>query len=82
MVKRTVLILTQGRFGGTDFLLARLSSWLKLRHYDVDVITPAEAPKLKEYDVVFLPSSEISRLWIFSVTSVKFKHLCFGASYT
>lgn len=82
MVKRTVLILTQGRFGGTDFLLARLSNWLKLRHYDVDVITPVEVPKLKEYDVVFLPSSEISRLWIFSVTSVKFKHLCvWGMGY-
>lgn len=76
MVKSTVLILTQGRFGGTDFLLARLSSWLKLNDYDVDIITPAEKPRLKEYDIVFLPTSEVSRLWLFSVTSVKFKHVC------
>lgn len=74
--KRTVLILTQGRFGGTDFLLARLSNWLKLNHYDVDVVTPAETARLREYDIVFLPTSEISRLWFFSVTSVKFKHVC------
>lgn len=76
MVKGTVLILTQGRFGGTDFLLARLSNWLKLNHYDVDVVTPADTPKLREYDIVFLPTSEISRLWLFSATSIKFKHIC------
>jgi hypothetical protein len=76
VVKTTVLILTQGRFGGTDFLLARLSSWLKLNHCYVDIITPAERPGLKEYDIVFLPTSEVSRLWLFSVSSVKFKHVC------
>nr|WP_314531326.1 hypothetical protein [uncultured Pseudomonas sp.] len=76
MVKGTVLILTQGRFGGTDFLLARLSNWLKFNQYDVDVVTPAETAKLKEYDIVFLPTSEISRLWLFAATSVKFKHIC------
>ncbi|MDF3134932.1 hypothetical protein [Pseudomonas extremaustralis] len=76
VAKKTVLILTQGRFGGTDFLLARLSNWLKLNHYDVDVVTPAETARLREYDIVFLPTSEIRRLWIFSVMSVKFKHVC------
>lgn len=76
MVKSRVLILTQGRFGGTDFLLARLSSWLRFNHCDVDVITTDETPKLKEYDIVFLPTSEVNRLWFFSVTSVKFKHIC------
>ena len=76
MVKGTVLILTQGRFGGTDFLLARLSNWLKFNQYDVDVVTPADTAKLKEYDIVFLPTSEISRLWLFAATSVKFKHIC------
>lgn len=76
MVNRTVLILTQGRFGGTDFLLARLTSWLKLNHYDVDVVSPVETPRLKDYDIVFLPASEVSRLWLFSVTFIKFKHIC------
>lgn len=76
MVKRTVLILTQGRFGGTDYLLARLSGWLKLGHFDVDVLTPTDTPKFKEYDIVFLPTSEMSRLWLFSARFIKFKHVC------
>ncbi|WP_312491804.1 hypothetical protein [Pseudomonas cremoris] len=76
VAKTTVLILTQGRFGGTDFLLARLSNWLGSNRYDVHVVTPADTPKLKEYDIVFLPTSEMSRLWVLFAASVKLKHIC------
>ncbi len=76
MLKRNVLILTQGRFGGTDFLLARLYNWLALNQCEVEVAMSSEMPKLKAYDVVFLPTSEINRLWLFKIRGIKLEHIC------
>ncbi|MBC3303293.1 hypothetical protein H0Z09_19380 [Pseudomonas sp. SWRI18] len=70
------MILTQGRFGGTDLLLARLNDWLILNGCEVEIAATYDEPRLKTYDVVFLPTSEVSRIWLFKARNIRFKHIC------
>lgn len=66
-----ILILMQGRFGGTDLLLKRLSSWLE--GAGKTIIKEEELHKGILIDLLILPTSEMYKVFYLLLKGVRFK---------
>lgn len=73
------LIVYQGVFGGTDFLLGRLERWMKEQGFCVESVIAGQLPSSKRYDKVFLPTSEMNMLWRFCLKGIVIKKICIWA---